>query len=85
MVPLQAPVTSGTQCSGDFLAACSSNKSTLMRPLDRDHVVIGPYTLRGARLTFRTGGALLAQDAGAGGEVQERSHGVLPGPDASRK
>ena len=34
-----------------------------MPPLHRDHVAFGPVTLKGGKLTFRTAGALLAQDA----------------------
>ena len=32
-----------------------------MPPLHRDHVVIGAFTLKGSKLTFRTTGALLAR------------------------
>jgi hypothetical protein len=34
-----------------------------MPPLHRDYLVIGPYTLKGGKLTFPTGAAALAFDA----------------------
>jgi hypothetical protein len=34
-----------------------------MPPLHRDYIVSGPHTLKGGRLTFKTGGALLGSEA----------------------
>ena len=34
-----------------------------MPPLHRDHVVYGPFTLKGGKLTFQSGGGTLAYDA----------------------
>jgi hypothetical protein len=34
-----------------------------MAPLNRDHVVYGPFTLKGGKLKFQCGGGTLAYDA----------------------
>ncbi len=34
-----------------------------MPPLHRDHIVHGPFTLKGGKLTFRTASGLLGYDA----------------------
>ena len=56
-----------------------------MPPLHRDHVVIGPHTLKGGKLTFRTAGALLASDARHAMAARRSFTVALTGPDGLKE
>ena len=54
-------------------------------PIRRSHVVIGPHTLEGSKLTFRTGNTALAFDARHAMAAGQSFGVALTGPDGFRE